>query len=343
METIGSTVTFDRAKWKHTECASATGAAPLPSQLAWVETLHQLSLAGREVARQQGLSSAFTFWSKTNRAPRSQAVWIKFVTDHYGAHSIGTPNARILRKPQRNYGMTGRSVAERVATLVYHHTFAARRMPSPLYQRLLRGGEIELARLTGRDGEVRVGLASTLAFEQKQEGEWTLLVRDCDHHLLARMAFLIDADDGATPNILIGGLQGLPAGGDKTVIVRTTRALSGLRPKDVALVGVQAVARALGIDRIYAVANSTHVLAAEWTFSDSVISRDYDGFWIERGGIALADVGFTLPLPDYAARATATANPRIIDVHRAALTQQVQVALSAQSSAPPDAAGNAQS
>ena len=106
--------------------------------------------------------------------------------------------------------------------------------------------------------------------------------------------------------------------------------MSGFRPKDAALVGVQAVARALGIERVFAVAKGTHVLAAEWSLSDSFISRDYDGFWLERGGGVLTNLGYSLPLTDYAARVAAAADPRIVDQHRASLAKQIEKTLSAQ-------------
>jgi uncharacterized protein VirK/YbjX len=149
--------------------------------------------------------------------------------------------------------------------------------------------------------------------------------------VLARMAVSITPGANNQPNLLVGGLQGLAAGADKSIIVKATRALSGLRPKDAALVGVQAVARALGIERILAVAKQTHVLAAEWAFSDSVISRDYDAFWIERGGVTLLGVGFVLPIPDYITRVAVNVSPRIVDQNRAVLTQQVLATLLAKS------------
>ncbi len=101
-------------------------------RLKLVETFRQLSAAGGAVARQQGLSSALTFWSKANRDPRALAVWIDFIIGHNLKFTGEIPNARVLRKPQRNYGLLGRPVAERVDALMTHYTFAARRVPASI-------------------------------------------------------------------------------------------------------------------------------------------------------------------------------------------------------------------
>ncbi len=269
------------------------------------------------------------FWRA--RDPRALAGRIDIIVAHSLKYTDEMPNARVLRKPQRNYGVLGRPVSERVDALMTHYKFAARRVPKDIYRQLLGSNSVELARLQGRGTAFSVCLASSLGFEQKQEGEWTVLVREDNGPVLARMAVSIAPGANSQPDLLVGGLQGLSAGADKSIIVKATRALSGLRPKDAALVGVQAVARALGIERILAVAKQTHVLAAEWAFSDSVISRDYDAFWIERGGVELPSFGFVLPIPDYAARVAVNVAPRIVDQHRAALTQQVLATLSAKS------------
>jgi uncharacterized protein len=165
------------------------------------------------------------------------------------------------------------------------------------------------------------------AIGQKQEGELTVWLTNSDGVSLARMAFSMGVDVQGRTSILIGGLQGLIAGVDKKIIVTATRALSGLRPKDAVLVGVQAVAGALDITRVLAVSNATHVLTSEWFMSDSIISRDYDGFWKERGGIPEAGIGFVLPQRDYVERARTHPTPRLIDTHRALLTHSVVAAL----------------
>jgi len=145
--------------------------------------------------------------------------------------------------------------------------------------------------------------------------------------VLTRMGFAFGIDDDGLPTTLIGGVQGLDAGIDKRVIVKATRAPSGLRPKDAVLVAVQAAANAVGMKRLRAVSNAAHVLAEEWFKSDSVILLDYDAFWIERGGEWDETGCYILPLRDYRAVLEATRTPRILDRHRSPLCDQVQTAL----------------
>ena len=290
-------------------------------------TWHALAAAAGRTAREQKLSAAIVFWTKSLRDPVAIGHWIDFVIKHHAAFSAEAPNVRVLRKPQRNYGVAGLSVKQRVSALISHYRFAARRLPAQTHNALLGVEQIPLARLTARDTFFDLWLGSSLPFGQKQEGELTVWLTNSEGISLARMAFSFGEDAGGEPTLLIGGLQGLSAGVDKKVIVQATRALSGLRPKDAVFVGVQAVGRAVGAVRLLAVANLTHVLAAEWFMSDSVISRDYDGFWKERGGEPEPGIGFALPMRDYGERAAATPNPRLIDLHRAALTEKVMASL----------------
>ena len=97
--------------------------------------------------------------------------------------------------------------------------------------------------------------------------------------------------------------------------------------KDAALVGVQAIARAASVERLLAVTNASHVLAAEWFMSDSVISHDYEAFWTERGGQPSGEDGYILPMPNYQARVAATATPRLVDRYRAALSDQIALSM----------------
>ena len=76
------------------------------------------------------------------------------------------------------------------------------------------------------------GVADAQASGQKREGELTVSLTDSDDVVLTRMVFSFGVDDDGVATALIGGVQGLDAGIDKRVIVKATRALSGLRPKD---------------------------------------------------------------------------------------------------------------
>ena len=287
-------------------------------------TLMTLAQASVRVAREQKLSTAVDFWGKSLRGPIAIATWIDFISAHHQAAGAPPPNTRVLRKPQRNYGRIGRTVWQRVDALINHYRYSATHLPAAIHRDLLRGDQIHLAKIEARGSRFDLWLASSLASGQKHEAELTVLMTDGDGVVLTRMGFSFGWDDDGAPTASIGGVQGLDSGIDKRVIVKATRALSGLRPKDAVLVSVQAIAKAARTQRLRGVSNANHVLAAEWFASDSVILRDYDAFWIERGGKADPSGGYVLPLRDYQARLKSVQTPRLIDLHRAALSEQVQ-------------------
>ncbi len=279
------------------------------------------------IGRDQKPSAGMAFATKILRDPIGIADWLEFIREHTDKHEVSAVNSRLLRKPQRNYGVSGRTVRQRVGVLITHYSIAETLFSQETNRTLLGDGEISIGGIAARDTFFELWLGSSMPYGQKQEGELTVWLTNSDGISLARMAFSIGVDAEGRSTILIGGLQGLPAGVDKKVIVAATRTMSGLRPKDAVLVGVQAVAKALGIERILAVSSGTHVLATEWLLSDSVIHRDYDSFWKERGGVPEAGIGFALPQPDYIERARIAANPRLIDTHRATLTRKVLASL----------------
>ena len=327
---IGERLSIETVRRIPTMSDSAPLGPPAQTQTSARDAVRLLTRAGRVIASQQDLSAAVAFWSKIVRDPRAIADWIAFSSDHFKSHGAREPNARELRKPQRNCGILGRSVRQRVDALKAHYTFAESHLPPPMHRALLDLGQLPVARVAARGTTFDLCLGSSLPYGQKQEGELTVWLTNSDGLSLARMAFSFGIDAGGAASLLIGGLQGLTAHQDKKLIVTATRQLSGLRPKDAVLVAVQGVARALDIHNVYAVSNATHVLAAEWFMSNSVISRDYDSFWKERGGIPEPGIGYLLPPCDYGARVTAAKDPRLLDRHRASISRQVEASILAE-------------
>ncbi len=292
-----------------------------------LKTLRLLTTTASRIAREQKPSTALDFWAKSLRGPRALASWIEFIANHYSDNGAPPPNTRVLRKPQRDYGRTGRTVQQRVDALLAHYTLAARGLPGAVQQTLLKDDLVHLGKLTARDTSFDLWLGSSLGAGQKHEGELTVSMTDSSNVILTRIGFSLGIDADGTPAALIGGLQGLEAGIDKRVIVKATRTLSGLRPKDAALVAVQSVVKAAGMKRLHAVSNATHVQAAEWFRKGSKTMRDYDAFWIERGGTTDDFGGYLLPLRDYQARLKTAQDPRRIDLYRASLSDQVEAVL----------------
>ena len=133
------------------------------------------------------------------------------------------------------------------------HYRSAKRLPSGLEQALLRGASVQLGMLQGRDEAYTLVISRALT--TRQEGEICIQMQDGQGHSLGKISFTMIGERGGV-SIVIGGLQGLNRGGDKAWIVRSTRQLSGLRPKAALLVAVPAFADAMAAQRILAVGQS---------------------------------------------------------------------------------------
>jgi uncharacterized protein VirK/YbjX len=91
--------------------------------------------------------------------------------------------------------------------------------------------------------------------------------------------------------IAIGCLQGAANNAGLDAVRDLTRQCHGLRPKNLLLSMVRAVAEALGMEQVYGVSNGAHVFAG----IANKVKADYDGFWLEAGGTETEDGFFELP------------------------------------------------
>src|SRR5262249_4531314 len=158
-------------------------------------------------------------------------------------------------KPLRNYSRIGLSVADQVSLLEGHYQLAQSLLSKEIHSAICGGRSVALARLVGAKGDFFLHLKAANFSGQKHECEITIAMVDSGAIALARLAFLF-AQDAQGLMMVVGGLQGLTARQDKRMIVRATRQLSGLRPKEAVLVAAQAIATALGARRILAVSNA---------------------------------------------------------------------------------------
>jgi uncharacterized protein VirK/YbjX len=128
-------------------------------------------------------------------------------------------------------------------------------------------GEISLfLELAGIEGAV-----TGVAFSVEQEGEWTALV---------------------------GGFQGRK-GGDEDTIKLATKAMHGLRPKNLMVWLLQELAQAWGLGALRGVGNEVQVFRARMNnplVPTRNIRFDFDDLWTEVGGVKEPDGWFRLPL-----------------------------------------------
>jgi uncharacterized protein VirK/YbjX len=244
---------------------------------------------------EQPLRKTWFFLTRYLLAPRTNAQWIRHAemrTEQYGTPRIPRD---LLYKPLRPFIRHGWGCAQRLDALVYHYEAMDRLFTQGLNVLLWRSGRVEIGVLTGRDQSYRLVLSRALV--SRQEGELSIALEDVADGLRLAMITFTLVETGRDLGIAIGGLQGLPPGGDKRRIVTATRRLRGLRPKAAVLLATQAFARIVGARVIFAVCRATHVINEKAvSYRRRHFHTDYDAFWVERGGVPEPDFGFRLPL-----------------------------------------------
>lgn len=109
------------------------------------------------------------------------------------------------------------------------------------------------------------------------------------------MAFSLEQDGGWT--LRIGGFQGRK-GGDEETIKLATKAMYGLRPKNLMVLLAQELVQVLDIPNLHGVGNNIQVYRARMNnplIPIRNIRFDFDALWTEIGGEPLGDGWFRLP------------------------------------------------
>ena len=97
-------------------------------------------------------------------------------------------------------------------------------------------------------------------------------------------------------SLYIGALQGPNMEEARDIIKRMTKAFHGYRTKNLILYMLQAVARSMGIERIYGVTNEGYY-AMNHMRANRKLKTSFSDFWLEAGGSKTADERFdSLPL-----------------------------------------------
>lgn len=139
--------------------------------------------------------------------------------------------------------------------------------------------------------------AAYLTFEpgQRKEGTISLELNLGDKHLYQIMFWLGYAQSGE-PALWIGAMQGPNMENAKDIIKKITKACHGYRTKNLILYMLQAVARSIGIKKMYAVSNYGYY-ANNHVRADRKLKTNFGDFWLEAAGKETDDDRFyELPL-----------------------------------------------
>jgi len=226
--------------------------------------------------------------------PESALAWFSFHED-VAVEAFTQANPRLIfraltRYMAVNWGLERRTkvIQDTYLCLLGHGGFLAEAMRQP--------GGLVLARFDldrGQKGLLRLG--SDAQF--RKEGEISVFLElEGVPGAITGLAFSLELGTGLV--VRIGGLQGRK-GGDEETIKLATKAMHGLRPKNLMVLVIQEVARALGATELQGVGNSIQVYRAR--VNNPLVPKrdfrfDFDALWTEVGGVPLADGWFRLPL-----------------------------------------------
>lgn len=141
-------------------------------------------------------------------------------------------------------------------------------------------------------------LTLSLVFQsgQRKEGCLSLMMR-YEEQALYQIMFWFAKDKEGKNVIYIGALQG-PQNGNE-LIKGLTKAFFGYRTKNLVFYGLRSLAKALGIEKIYAVGNEGYY-AMNHIRMDRKLKTDFGAFWQECEGEQCADKRFyVMPVAEH--------------------------------------------
>lgn len=132
---------------------------------------------------------------------------------------------------------------------------------------------------------------------QRKEGILSVMLR-LDEEPLYQIIFWISPDRNGDWSMWIGAMQGPNMDDAKDVIKKITKRCHSYRTKNLILYIAQAVARNLGLKKIYAVTNYGYY-ANNHVRTDRKLKTSFSDFWAEAGGSPTEDKRFDiLPLTE---------------------------------------------
>ncbi|MBU0499665.1 MAG: VirK/YbjX family protein [Gammaproteobacteria bacterium] len=185
-----------------------------------------------------------------------------------------------------------------------HHAWAAERRFEVIegHYRLLEGpaallqaatrGEVALAALRDCDPELQVVLDKPDWFAR--EGEVVLNLFQGGTRLYSA-AFSLGIENGEVL-AYVGAIQGSNLEQAAGIYRGLTRALHGLRPRDLTILALRMLCGAMGVGRLLAVAQAARIYESAYfgLIEEGKLQADYDIIWSEQGGRPLGNGFFEL-------------------------------------------------
>lgn len=197
-----------------------------------------------------------------------------------------------LEQATRAFFYAGSTVRTRIALIKEHYAYLEARLKPADFVDLA----LERPREIWRSQETDIEWNACLKFEPGQRKEGLLsVIMAVNGTPLYQIIFWIEQRDGQ-PTLVIGAMQGPNTEDAQDFVREMTKRAHRFRTKNLILYMTQAVARALGVQRILAVSNAGYY-ANNHIRRDRKLKTDFGAFWEEAGGWQTEDKRFyELPL-----------------------------------------------
>ena len=200
-------------------------------------------------------------------------------------------------QPTRAFFYNQSTFNERAALLEQHLDFLQGTFRSAVFLKFYRH-EDQVIWEDEHEGEP---LRLSLYFEpgQRKEGLLSVVLRLGEQRPLYQMIFWIAKNKAGEWSLWIGAMQGPNMEHAKDVIKKITKQCHAYRTKNLIFHATQEVARAMGLQHIYAVTNHGYY-ANNHVRRDRKLKTDFSKFWSESGGMPCEDERFyEMPLVEH--------------------------------------------
>ena len=258
--------------------------------------------SGRRLARQALRHAQRLYPAKPYQRCRFllRTCWYREVSSVWFAFLDATPWRRwqvrlepaLAERLHRPYRRSDLTIDGRLSAAISHwHAFENIGWPRQALQ--FREAPYPLASFRCKDGVLRALVLCT-SDQFAKEGDACLQLRSGQDALFT-VAFSLRLPVSGSPLVVdIGCMQGPPPDTGRTVVRETTKALHGLRPRDLLLDAVRAVGVAAGARGLVGVCSARHIYR-HWR-KRRAFHFDYDQYWLERDGLPDADGDFGLSI-----------------------------------------------
>ena len=203
-----------------------------------------------------------------------------------------------IEQPTRAFFYKGSTFAERCRLIREHYDFLSEKLKDEAFLTMsLYDAYEEKGYVVWESEFEEEALRAILVTESGQRKEGCLSIElNLGRQHLYQIMFWIAKDKEGNDAIWIGALQGPNMDDAKELVKHMTKFCHGYRTKNLILYMLQAVARAFGISRIYAVTNEGYY-ANNHIRLDRKLKTSFSDFWAEAGGDPTDDSRFfSLPL-----------------------------------------------